>query len=866
MKEVKIIDGISFIGGIDHDLRVFDITMHTEFGTSYNSYIVEGSEKTALIETVKHTFTDRYIEFLNNNKDLTKIDYIVVNHTEPDHVGTIGKLLEYTPNAVVLGSAAAIRFLGQIANKPFNSIIVREDDEISLGDKTLKFIMAPFLHWPDTIYTYIPEDKLIFTCDSFGAHYAFDGVFSSKIINKEDYMKALKYYFDMIMGPFKNHMLNAIRKIENLEIEYICNGHGPILDDKPMEIVKLSKKWASNQEKVKQIIIPYVSAYGYSKQLAETIAEGIKSQDNYAVKLYDMVYADEVEVIEEITKAEGVIFGSPTINGDALLPIMNILVKLSPIVHGGMFAAAFGSYGWSGEAVSNLSRRMKELKFKVLEGFKVNFKPSDKDLEAAFEFGVKFIKVMIKEDVFVAFDAPKNLTHRVKNDNEETIKKWICTVCQEVFSGKEPPEICAACGASKEQFEEYFEEIIKSTKEIEEQIVIIGNGIAGVTVAETLRKYSENAKITIIDKCWEPVYYKPMLSKFIGQDEMPNTFYLHDHKWYETNNIKFIAPVVMDIIDTKIKEIKLNTGDVIAYDKLVIASGSESFMPPIKNNNLKGVVTLRTYKDAIKIKNFMKQSKKAVIIGGGLLGLESAAEMQRGGLEVTIVEIMDRLLPRQLDIKGSSILEEGFNAKGITIIKDAKVESIIKNSKKTDGLQVAGVKLEDGTLLEADIVLVSAGVRSDLRPYKAIGISCDRGINVNKKMETNIKDIYACGDCACFNGLNYSIWPEAVIQGKATAYSILGIEKIYEKFIPSTICNALGLEIFSIGELNYDNNDSKYSHVIYENKEKNQYKLMIFKDQQLVGGIIIGDNKKSKLLIKGIKSGQKLTELIEVFS
>jgi flavorubredoxin len=281
-------------------------------------------------------------------------------------------LLDLTPNAEIIGSASAIRFLKEIANRPFEYIVVKEGDEISLGDKTLRFIMAPFLHWPDSIYTYVKEDKLLFTCDSFGAHYALDDVFSSKILNKEDYNKALKYYFNMIMGPFKVHMLKAIAKIEDLDIDYICNGHGPILDDNPMDIVRLCKEWSTVEASEPQIVIPFVSAYGYSNELAQKIAEGIRSVGGYEVKLYDMVYADETEVINEITKADGVLFGSPTINGDALHPIMTILIQLSPIVHGGKLAAAFGSYGWSGEAVENISRRMKELKFKVLKGMRIN--------------------------------------------------------------------------------------------------------------------------------------------------------------------------------------------------------------------------------------------------------------------------------------------------------------------------------------------------------------------------------------------------------------------------------------------------------------------------------------------------------------
>jgi flavorubredoxin/NADPH-dependent 2,4-dienoyl-CoA reductase/sulfur reductase-like enzyme len=859
MREVKITDSVSWIGAVDHDLRVFDIIMYTEFGTSYNSYFIEGSEKQVIVETVKHTFTDEYIEFLKANKDLEAIDYILVNHTEPDHVGTVAKLLEYTPNAEVIGSAAAIRFLKEIANKPFNSIVAKEGMEISLGDKTLQFINAPFLHWPDSIYTYVPEDKLLFTCDSFGAHYALDEVFYSKIPNMDHYKKALKYYFDMIFGPFKQHMLNAIAKIEPLAIDYICNGHGPVLDQNPKEIVEICKTWSTVQVSKPTIVIPYVSAYGYTRTLAEAIAKGVQSEGQFEVQMFDIVYADETEVMNAITSAEGILFGSPTINGDALLPIMNLLIKMSPIVHGGKLAAAFGSFGWSGEAVENLSTRMKALKLRVLEGFRVNFKPTEEDLENAIQFGRDFVKVATKEEVFIPFDTPHNLTHDIEDDGEKPIKKWICVICGEVFEGVEPPEICAACGADKDQFEEYIEMTHEMEAELHEHIVIVGNGISGVTCAETIRKYSEDAKITIIDRSEHPVYYKPMVSKFIGQETMPDAFFLHDHHWYEHHNIHFMSPEHLKSINPDEKMVLLDSGKQVSYDKLVIATGSDSFMPPIRNKDLEGVYTLRTYDNALVIKEKMKVSKKAVVIGGGLLGLEAAAQLHHGGLDVTVVEIMDRILPRQLDAKGATLLEDSFSHAEIGIVKGIGVESIVGKDK------VEGVQLVDGRLIEADLVIISAGVRSDLKPFEAIGMKTGRGIIVNERMETSVQDIFACGDVACFEDNNYSIWPEALQQGETVGLTILGVEKTYETFIPSTIFNALDINIFSIGVVNINEEDNSYSKVVYENPEHHKYVLLNFKEEQLIGGVLIGNNKKSKLLIDGIRNKSKLAELVGVF-
>lgn len=396
MNAVEVKKDIYWVGALDPDLRVFDIIMYTPYGTSYNSYVVKGSNKTAVFETVKENFFDQYIERLKSiNVDVENIDYIVVNHTEPDHAGSAARLLELSKNAKVVGSAAAVKFLGGIVNRSFNSIIVNDGDTLSLGNKTLKFISAPFLHWPDSIYTFVPEDKLLITCDSFGSHYCNPEIFNDLNQNDSDYMDAAKYYFDCIMGPFKPYVLKAVNKIKNLDIDTICPGHGPVLRQDPFKVVKLYEKWSSpkpSSDGENKVIICYVSAYGFTEILAYKIAEGIKSAGKFSVEVFNVTENDKNEILEKIHGANGVLFGSPTINGDALKPIYELLIEMNPLVDGKKAAAAFGSYGWSGEAVPNIEGRLKQLRMDILPGLKVNFKPSEKELASAFNFGESFAK------------------------------------------------------------------------------------------------------------------------------------------------------------------------------------------------------------------------------------------------------------------------------------------------------------------------------------------------------------------------------------------------------------------------------------------------------------------------------------------
>lgn len=400
MKSLEIKNNLYWVGALDPNLRVFDIIMHTPYGTSYNSYVLKGSEKTAIFETVKSEFFDEYLKRLNHlGVNIQEIAYIVVNHTEPDHAGSVDKLLSLAPNAKVVGSPIAIKYLKAIVNKDFDYIEVKEGDTLSLGDKTLRFLSVPMLHWPDSMYTYVEEDKTLFTCDSFGSHYSFDGIFNDLIENKENYMDALKYYFDCIMGPFKPFMLKAIAKVEKLDIDIICPGHGPVLRSNPMEIVEICKNWCMPLAKneMKKVIIPYVSAYGYTEMIAKEIVKGLESEGNFDIKLYNVIEHNINDIVAEITTADALILGSPTILADVLEPIRDILTKLNPVVHGRKLAGAFGSYGWSGEAVPRIETRLNELKMKLpVPGLNINFKPSETDLSECFNFGINFAKELNK--------------------------------------------------------------------------------------------------------------------------------------------------------------------------------------------------------------------------------------------------------------------------------------------------------------------------------------------------------------------------------------------------------------------------------------------------------------------------------------
>ena len=399
-KIIDVTDDVKWIGILDYDIRTFDIVMSTDFGTTYNSYFINAGKK-AIIEVAKEKFSEPYLQKLRSVTDPREIEYIVLNHTEPDHSGSLRLLLDLAPSATVVGSGNAIRYLEDIVNIPFKSRVVKDGDTLDLGNKTLRFFSAPNLHWPDSMLTLLVEDKVLFTCDVFGAHYCSSEMFSNF---DEQYTKSFKYYFDVIMRPFSRFILKAIEKVKPLELEYICPGHGPIHKNNLRKAIELSEKFAEEYMKVvseknqMNILIAYVSAYGYTKEAAHIIAEGIQETEGITVDITDIENIALEELESKLIKSDGLIIGSPTINQNTLLPVYRLFALINPIRDKGKLGGAFGSYGWSGESPNLILENLRLLKLKIFEetaAFK--FSPDNNKKEYLREFGRNFSQRYIQE-------------------------------------------------------------------------------------------------------------------------------------------------------------------------------------------------------------------------------------------------------------------------------------------------------------------------------------------------------------------------------------------------------------------------------------------------------------------------------------
>lgn len=373
MKEIK--NNIFYCGLNHRERKLFDELIPLPVGTTYNSYMVKGSEKTVIIDTMYPPKSDEYLEKLEKD-GIVNVDYIVANHGEQDHSGTLPKMIKKYPQAKILTNPKCkeiIQEMLHIEDEAFQ--IVSDGEEISLGDKTLKFIFAPWVHWPDTMFTYIPEDKIIFTCDFLGSHSPFEDLYAPETC---ELLKAAKRYYAEIMMPFRNFCKKYVQLLKNMDLDMILTSHGPIYKN-PQFILDAYETWTADDCK-NEVVIPYVSMYESTKEMVDYLCEKL-SDKGITVKPFDVVKEDLGELAMELVEACTVVFGSSMVLAGPH-PAAVTAAYLTGILRPKMkFVAFIGSYGWGGVLTEKLEQALSSIKCEKLTTVLVKGKPKQEDFE-----------------------------------------------------------------------------------------------------------------------------------------------------------------------------------------------------------------------------------------------------------------------------------------------------------------------------------------------------------------------------------------------------------------------------------------------------------------------------------------------------
>ena len=387
----KIKENVSWVGKIDWELRKFHGEEYsTHRGSSYNSYLVK-DEKTALIDTVWGKFSGEFVQNLKKEIPLEKIDFVIANHAESDHSGALPELMRHIPDTPIYCTSNGVKSLTGHYHQDWNFHVVKTGDKLSLGSKELIFIEAQMLHWPDSMMSYLTHDNILFSNDAFGQHIASERMYNDLVDQAELFQEAIKYYAN-ILTPFSALVDKKIKEVMalNVPVDMICPSHGVIWRKDPLQIANQYLEWA-NAYSENQITIAYDSMWDGTRRMAEAIAKGITEEDQTVnVKLFNIARSDKNDLITEIFKSKAVLIGSPTINKGILSAVAAILEEMKGLKFMNKKAAAFGCYGWSGEAVKIISQHLSSAGFTVVdEGLRAMWNPDTKTIEICIEYGKK---------------------------------------------------------------------------------------------------------------------------------------------------------------------------------------------------------------------------------------------------------------------------------------------------------------------------------------------------------------------------------------------------------------------------------------------------------------------------------------------
>ena len=388
------------------------------------------------------------------------------------------------------------------------------------------------------------------------------------------------------------------------------------------------------------------------------------------------------------------------------------------------------------------------------------------------------------------------------------------------------------------------------------RVIIIGNGVAGVTVARGIAECGAASAIKVYSRESVNYYPRPRLIEMLAGQVPPEAMAQYPDEWYQRRSICTVLSHEAVAIDREARTVTFSDGHAHSYDKLVLAMGASGWVPPIVGADQPGVFTLRTLDDALAIHERATTAKNIVCIGGGLLGLDTSMALARSGAQITILEALPWLLPRQLDREGARVLQRLIEDSGARVITGAVTQEVQGNG------QVHAVLLKSGEVIPADLVIVSAGVRSNIGLAQKAGLSCNRGIIVNERMQTDDPAIYAVGDCAEFNGVVWAIIPVALAQARVAAAQVCGqSDVLYEDMAPSTSLRVTGVDLTSIGEVNPK--DGEYIEKRYASPDGAVYKKLVIREGRVVGAILLGDREDVRPVNQLITKGVTVTPYVD---
>nr|WP_320134080.1 FAD-dependent oxidoreductase [uncultured Holophaga sp.] len=426
---------------------------------------------------------------------------------------------------------------------------------------------------------------------------------------------------------------------------------------------------------------------------------------------------------------------------------------------------------------------------------------------------------------------------------------WRCSICGHLVEGMEPPGSCPLCAAGPEAFEPVEAPGAPTgLMDLQTPILVVGGGIAGLSAVEAIREAAPHCPLDFLCLEPEPPYHRLNLTRYLAGELDGTDLTVRPESWYRLQGIGLHLGCEVARIDRTVRNVHLKDGRTFPYHRLILSTGAHPFMPPMEGIRKRNLFTLRSRRDADAILAALRPAIPVAVVGGGILGLETAAALVRRGARVTVIESGTRLLPRQLDPEGSALLETWASTQGISIHKEGRTEAILGDES------VAGLRLSGGTELAVEMVVVAAGVRANTWVAREAGLAVDQGVIVDDALFTSDPAILAAGDASVHRGIAYGTWGPAMAQGRLAGFNALGRGLRFEGMPRANMLKVLGIDLFSLGSLEAPDGAS----VILKQRDEGSYQALHLRDERLTGALFVGTTRLAAAARKAMESGLRL--------
>lgn len=822
------------ISAVDSSIRGFYGDTYTEHGMMYNSFLVETEGNLVLLGAPPKRYVPQWMECVKGIAGKRKIGWAVLfgSHNER---AAVNALLHTYPNATLMGGVSALYQLDGFLDNTPACVQICGKRKFEFDGKKLVFQTLPGIKDASAVYVIDSETGTLFTGDAFGANYASDAVVASEIGDKVNYLHGARQYYSEVTGVMRAKTMGcAVALVRENNINTICPAVGPVVDKWVEELLQIYEA-APVTEKTGPIAALVYNPGAYVEDLMSCVAAGIRDSGNVSAIKVDLSVTGREEAIRTAALADALLFGTTNEPANAKA-LWDVLTSLEDDACKGKTAATVYSVQSKDSNTLPLHTYLSARDFdRNTQDYMVQGKPDAQALKNAYEYGF----------------AVGCTLQKIPNPHQPKLMK--CLVCGEIFDAS--LGICPVCGVGLEQCVPVDEELVAFRNDTNNRYVILGGGVAAVSAAEAIRRRDKTGSIRMISAEPHLPINRPMLTKDLKVVvDDPERLRVHDAQWYQELDIAMSLGCTVTGIDPQAKIVITKNGEVIGYDKLIYAMGAECFVPPFTGHDKPGVITVRHLADALRLGGLTKHAKNAVVIGGGVLGLEAASEIMRAGVKVTILEATPQIVGRQVDSGSAAVLKATIQSMGAECYEGVTIAEIEGEDKAT------AVRLADGSVFPADFVVVSCGNRANVQVAKDAGINVERAIVVDTRMRTSTEDIYACGDCAQLDGVNYQLWQEASNQGKVAGANAAGDCVIYTNQMMGLSLEGFGTELFAIGDPGKGSN-APYHTVHVRDDIANRQETYWFHGGSLQGAVLIRASEKVASVSQAVATHARYEEI-----